>query len=151
MTTEDWDTMLKDVTSNIAQKCNKLMDRVYCLGLRAPSEHTMAMITTVLLLQDSARFQDYLQLRSSYLTIKQMVKTYLKNKVEDPTPELIVKILPPSPEIFLQTFEGTFYKPDEKPGPLPQGVTCVSWFLKGPIAGRSICHLPRQGLCKIPT
>ena len=123
MTAADWETVLKDEPSNIAQKCTKLMDRLYSLGLRAPSEHTMAMITTALLLQDSTRFQDSLQLRSSYLTIKGMVKTYLKNKMEDPTPDLCVKTLPPSPEVFLVNFEGTFYKPNERPGPLPQGVT----------------------------
>ena len=123
LTTREWDMLLHDATINVAQKCNRVMDRLYRLGLRAPSENTMSMLTTVLLLQDSTRFQDYLQLRSSYLTIKDMVKNYLKNKVED-NPNLIVKSLPPPPQVFMATMSDVvYYQNGEEPGLLPAGVT----------------------------
>ena len=123
LTTQEWDLLLHDGTTNVAQKCNRVMDRLYKLGLRAPSEATNAMLTTVLLLQDSTRFQDALQLRSSYLTIKDMAKNFLKNKVEK-NPKLVVQNLPPSPEVFIRTMSDfTFYETGERPGPLPTGVT----------------------------
>ena len=75
----EWSSILKD-TINVQHKCDIVMERLYHLGLRAPSEDTLAMLTVVLLLRDSQRLSDGIQLRSAYLSVKQMVKNYFKSK-----------------------------------------------------------------------
>ena len=55
-----------------------LMEHLYKLGLRAPSEDTFAMITTLLLLTDQGRFSDSISLRSAYLSCKSQARHWLQ-------------------------------------------------------------------------
>ena len=78
LTMADWNQVMGE-TMALGQKCQLVMERLWKLGLQAPSEPTYAMLTTVLLLTDSARFSDSVQLRSSYLHVKGLAKGYLKS------------------------------------------------------------------------
>eukprot|EP00438_Fugacium_kawagutii_P002996 Skav220936 [mRNA] locus=scaffold3184:321763:323513:- [translate_table: standard] len=78
LTSQDW-RVVGNRNSNVVSRCNCIMNRLWNLGLRCPSEPTMAMVTTCLLLVEPERFSDGLQMRSSYQGVKDMVKKYLKN------------------------------------------------------------------------
>lgn len=121
LTDSDWNAVLSEST-NVQHKCDVVMTRLHALGLRAPSEDTLAMLTVVLLLRDSQRLSDGVQLRSSYLTVKQMVKTFLKGQKEvrrDENHDFVEK-LPPDPAALPQL--NSLYTAGEKPGGLPHGV-----------------------------
>ena len=79
LTDRDWASVLDD-NVQVGHKVDVLMERLWNLGLRAPSEETMAMLTVVLLLREPQRFSDRLQLRSSYISVKDMVKSNLKKR-----------------------------------------------------------------------
>ena len=74
LTRNDWHVVLNQ-DYNVAQKCTAVMNRLFLLGVRCPSEPTYAMVTAVILLREPERFNDPLQLRSSYLTVKGICKT----------------------------------------------------------------------------
>ena len=82
LTQGDWDTLMS--SSNIGLKSNTVMERCFRLGLRNPTEDTYATVTVLLLLRDQDRFMDPLQLRSSYLTTKQLCKDFLERKKKEP-------------------------------------------------------------------
>ena len=90
----DWD-LLMNATIPTAQKVSVVMDRLWKLDLRAPNEDTQAMITVCLLLTETQRFSDPVQLRSSYLSVKGLVKSYLKNRLNSVAPTWTHKELPP--------------------------------------------------------
>ena len=128
LTKKDWDTVLQaDTIANVGLKCNVLCDRLWKLGLRAPSEPTYAMITAVLLLREPQRFSDGIQLRSSYLTVKELVKNNFKSKTcEKKTGENgdeFYKTLPPMPMSLPEERYKRVFPEGDVPIPLPQGLT----------------------------
>ena len=126
LTRNDWHVVLNQ-DYNVAQKCTAVMNRLFLLGVRCPSEPTYAMVTAVILLREPERFNDPLQLRSSYLTVKGICKTHLANKIKEieGPPSCIQKALPPIrtalPEALLNAAYG---KLGEEPmDPLPDNIT----------------------------
>ena len=97
---------------NVAQKCQVIMNRLFRLGARCPSEPTYAMVTAVILLVEPERFNDPLQLRSSYLTVKGICKTNLTNKIKalEGPPSSIQKALPPVREALPKDLLQVAYK-----------------------------------------
>ena len=123
LTQGEWDTLMS--SSNFGLKINTLMERCYRLGLRNPTEDTYAMLTTVLLLRDQDRFMDPLQLRSSYLTTKQMAKAFLGHKQKAGTTQGLEmhQYLPPCPK-SLESARWTCAFGESKPAAkFPDGVS----------------------------
>ena len=126
LTRNDWHVLLNR-DFNVAQKCQVVMNRLFRLGVRCPSEFTYAMVTAVILLIEPERFSDPLQLRSSYLTVKGICKTILTSKVKDieGPPSSIQKALPPVrtalPQDLLQAAYGD--SNEEPMDPLPENIS----------------------------
>ena len=118
----DWD-LLMNATIPTAQKVSVVMDRLWKLDLRAPNEDTQAMITVCLLLTETQRFSDPVQLRSSYLSVKGLVKSYLKNRLNSVAPTWTHKELPPVVGALEEERLANAYAEGEKPGSLPDGIT----------------------------
>ena len=118
----DWD-LLMTATIPTAQKSSVVMDRLWKLDLRAPNEDTFAMITVTLLLNETERFSDPVQLRSSYLSVKGLVKAYLKNRLKNVQPTWTYKDLPPVVAALEQERVANTYAEGEKPASLPSGIT----------------------------
>lgn len=118
----EWTAVLSE-SSNVQQKCDVVMTRLHAIGLTAPSEDTLAMLTVVLLLRDSQRLSDGVQLRSSYLAVKQMVKGFLKSVKErrDEHFDFIEK-LPADPAAISPIKLRNMYPNDSGPSKLPNGV-----------------------------
>ena len=123
LTARDWCVVL-DASHNVAQKCDCIMSRLWSLGLRCPSEPTAAMLTATLLLHEPQRFSDGLQLRSSYISVKSLMKGFIKGKTQAQfNPPVVLKELPPSTTAIPKELYDATYDQEEKPGPLPPGVT----------------------------
>ena len=121
---KDWDTILQaDTIANVGMKCNVVCERLWKLGLRAPSEPTYSMITAVLLLREANRFSDGIQLRSSYLTVKQLVKNALKGRTDDNSGDEFYKVLPPMPMSLPDERYKKVFPEGDVPVPLPKGLT----------------------------
>ena len=123
LTKGDWDAVLKP-SLPVAQKCTLVMERLWKLGLRAPNEDTQAMITVIMLLTESHRFSDSVELRSSYLAVRGLVKTFLKNHKEDgASPAKTYRDLPPCPDALDSGRRDAAFTCGETPASLPQGYT----------------------------
>ena len=124
LTQKDWDIVLQaDTSANVGLKCNVVCDRLWKLGLRAPSEPTYAMITAILLLREPMRFSDGIQLRSSYLTVKQLVKNCLKAKSDEKTGDECYKTLPPMPTSLAEETYKRVFPEGDGPVALPKGLS----------------------------
>ena len=122
----DWSSILSDGI-NVQHKCDIVMERLYGLGLRAPSEDTLAMLTVVLLLRDSQRLSDGIQLRSAYLSVKQMVKNFFKGMKTSSDTTLVasdvVEKLPSDPKALQEEKLHKAYPAGKGPAQcLPSGV-----------------------------
>ncbi|CAK9011529.1 unnamed protein product [Durusdinium trenchii] len=127
LTEADWAVVLGD--GNVAEKNQCLMERLYKLGLRNPTEDTYAMLTTLLLLKEPHRFNDFVQLRSSYLAVKNLVKSFLKNqgKSAQGATQNLPNRLPPTVSAYLQEeVKNDVYGPGGGPAPLPNGVSMLN-------------------------
>eukprot|EP00438_Fugacium_kawagutii_P005014 Skav232029 [mRNA] locus=scaffold541:222660:229830:+ [translate_table: standard] len=126
LTRNDWYVILSR-EHNVALKCNTVMDRLYGLGARHPTEFTYAMATACVLLTEPERFSDPLQLRSSYITVKGLCKTHLNSKLKSgdaQRPTVLLKALPPVrtalPEPLLRA---AYETGEEAMHPLPHNIT----------------------------
>lgn len=128
LTRNDWNVILTK-EYNVAQKCGTIMNRLFALGVRHPTEGTYAMCTAVVLLTEPEpeRFSDAFQLRSSYITVKGLCKSNLQSLVQsgEAKPAALLKALPPVrnavPEVLLQTAYAT--SGEEPMNPLPQNIS----------------------------
>ncbi len=124
LTTREW-RMVQQQGVHEVQKCNLMVERCIKLGCKCPSEDTMAMITTMCLLGDPARFNDGLMLRSAYMNMKNCIKTALKavgNQNEDKGLPF-VRVLPPLPGAMNPEIMRAAYDDGDGPAPtLPEGV-----------------------------
>ena len=121
-TKSDWD-LIMTAAIPAAQKCSVLMERLWKLDLRSPNEDTYAMITVVLLLTETERFLDAVQLRSSYLSVKGLVKGFLKNRLRSGETAWTYKDLPAVVGALESDRVANAYAAGEKPGALPEGFT----------------------------
>ena len=122
LTSADWQ-VVQDKHANVVQRSTCLLNRLWALGMRTPSEPTIAMITVVLLLCEPERLNDGLQLRSSYITVKGMVKQFLEGQGSDQAlPEVLVK-LPPTVGALPDVFSKAAYAEGDQPGPMPAGIS----------------------------
>lgn len=121
----DWKVVMDNKSSVLAHRANRLTERCHRLGLFAPSEDTYAMFTTVLLLPEQHRFTDGLSLRSSYLSVKTLVKQHLKNKEkEDADKTDFLRQLPAEPNCLdARKLEQAYDHGDKPANKFPQGVT----------------------------
>ena len=122
LTKSDWEIVMT-TTIPAAQKCSVVMDRLWKLDLRSPNEDTYAMITVVLLLTETQRFMDAVQLRSSYLSVKGLVKSFLKGRIGNLQPTWTHKDLPPVVAALEQERVATAYAEGDGPASLPEGIT----------------------------
>lgn len=125
LTRADWGFVM-DEHSHILQKVERIMSRLYLLTLRSPSEETMGMVTTCVLLNDVQRFADGIQLRASYLQTKTMIRAFLKKKKDaangnDTVSGTPMLVLPADPEALPLPLRQQVFG-DGSPGPLPQGI-----------------------------
>lgn len=124
LTSREW-RMAQQQGVHEIQKCNLMVERCMKLGCKCPSEDTMAMITTMCLLGDPARFNDGLMLRSAYMNMKNCIKAALKagaNQNEDKGLPF-VRTLPSLPGAMSPEIMRAAY--DDGDGPaatLPEGV-----------------------------
>ena len=125
---KDWDVLLSDLT-NAGDKCACVMRRLCSLGLRCPSEETQAMVTVLMLLRDPHRYTCGIQMRSSYLTVKNLMSDFVKKKrIPGPADELeYLACLPASPGALPDGFRKAAYGEDEGPvEKLPKGISIES-------------------------
>ena len=122
LTKADWDIML-DKRQAVAQKCNVLCERLWKLGMRAPNEDTYAMITVLMLLTETQRFADAVQLRSSYIAVKGLVKGFLKPRLKDDNGKSWYRDLPPCPDALDDQRRLAAFGDSEKLAALPECYT----------------------------
>ena len=149
LTKSDWEQLVS-TSVQFVSKLEAVASRLWSLGLRNPSEDTSAMLTGVLLLTEPHRMSDGLQLRSSYLSTKQLLKDWLKKRgaAENPPP-VLMRSLPPTISALPQELRNDAYAGSEEPASLPPGITMERLKqLEGMVPNRSNSkilqiHLPK--------
>lgn len=123
---QDWKT-ITNKNLNVASRCNCIMNRLWNLGLRLPSEPTMAMITTCLLLVEPERFSDGFQMRTSYTSVKSLLKQFYRNLPTDAQghgPRVLPATLAAVPQALANSAYGSTAQMNNHNLPnLPNGVT----------------------------
>ena len=126
LTQEDWDCVLNP-SKPVAVKIHTVLERLFRLGLKAPSEDTQAMLTVCMLLTDQSRLFDNLQLRSAYLAVKQLVKQFLKARKDSDSGDFFPD-LPACSKAIEDERRGNGYGDGEQPADLPSGITMEFLF-----------------------
>ena len=120
LTSSDWGDLLS-VRHSIVHKSRVVGERLRSLGLKHPNEATYGMATALVLLREQERFGDPLKLRSSYLHVKDQVKTFLKNHPPPPR-DVLLPELPACPAGLPDDLRAG-YPEGQGPASIPQGVT----------------------------
>ena len=125
LTEAEWKIVLDNKATSLPYRTNIVTERCFRLGLKAPSEETYAMCATVLLLPEQERFGDAVSLRSSYITVKDLVKQCLKAKSEEEGSKFeFLKQLPADPRGLEPERLDAAYGPGVRPpARLPEGIT----------------------------
>lgn len=125
LTEAEWKIVLDNKATSLPYRTNIVTERCFRLGLKAPSEETYAMCATVLLLPEQERFGDAVSLRSSYITVKDLVKQCLKAKGEEEGNKFeFLKQLPADPRGLEPERLDAAYGPGLRPpARLPEGIT----------------------------
>ena len=125
LTEAEWKIVLDNKATSLPYRTNSVTERCFRLGLKAPSEETYAMCATVLLLPEQERFGDAVSLRSSYITVKDLVKQCLKAKSEEEGNKFeFLKQLPADPRGLEPERLDAAYGPGVRPpARLPEGIT----------------------------
>eukprot|EP00434_Breviolum_minutum_P039629 symbB.v1.2.035198.t1/scaffold4591.1/size37605/3 len=123
LTEAEWKIVLDNKATSLPYRTNIVTERCFRLGLKAPSEETYAMCATVLLLPEQERFGDAVSLRSSYITVKDLVKQCLKAKSEEEGSKFeFLKQLPADPRGLEPERLDAAYGPGVRPpARLPEG------------------------------
>jgi hypothetical protein len=135
LTQEDWDCVLNP-SKPVAVKIHTVLERLFRLGLKAPSEDTQAMLTVCMLLTDQSRLFDNLQLRSAYLAVKQLVKQFLKARKDSDSGDFFPD-LPACSKAIEDERRGNGYRDGEQPADLPSGITMEFFSVSVDVCGSS--------------
>lgn len=124
---EDWNRLL-DASLQKQVLClhlREIVEHLFKLTLRHPSEDVLAMLTVLLLFHDQGRFMDGPSLRSSYLSAKTQFKTYMDALKKSDTNELpLLGSLPADPKTLPEEYRRQAFGEEGRPAALP---ACVKY------------------------
>ena len=131
---EDWSRLMDPTlkSQSLSLHLTELMTHLSKLTLRSPTEETWGVLTALLLLHEESRFDDPIQLRSSFLSTKTQGRSVLNRLKKEELLGPMVRVLPADPNVL---DKGLFHKVfgDKGPAPVPEKINMQTFLIRADI------------------
>ena len=131
---EDWKRLMDPTlqSQSLSVHLTEIVTHLSKLTLRSASEETWGVLTALLLLHDEARFDDPIQLRSSFLSTKTQGKAVLNRLKKEELLAPMIRVLPADPNVLdRELFHKVFG--DQGPAPVPAQINMQTFLVRADI------------------